>query len=379
MTCRERLSLEHPDYVGSNYDGGCKGCPSDHLYADDPEYCSDGPCSSVCGKCWDREFTDNEKHDAWKKFVSECPFNVFRSDKGCECRYDDDNHRGHCVYVECPRRPWDIIEKKENEMITAVVPKPTNTQTEPSILDSGDRTQFESGAVRDMREGKGRFDICPLEVIGNYLCDDSNGTDPVIWAMTMFLNTKSTSYLYSAMHQFELMYYPDPYSMFLDVAIHFEQGAKKYGEANFKKGIPAWCYIDSATRHYIKCRRGDTDEVHTRGVVWNLMCCIWELDYGEEWRNEQSLKEMVNNLQFPPESKQRQITVTKKPYNCRLGDYTRGLFEFEGDVYAKINTATDCGICVNILTGIKREFHPDIVVTTVDIGEIFTKEAASND
>ena len=27
------------------------------------------------------------------------------------------------------------------------------------IKDSGERTQFESGAVRDMHEGKGRFDL----------------------------------------------------------------------------------------------------------------------------------------------------------------------------------------------------------------------------
>ena len=37
--------------------------------------------------------------------------------------------------------------------------------SKPHILDSGDRTQFESGAVRDMREGKGRCDLMPLEVV----------------------------------------------------------------------------------------------------------------------------------------------------------------------------------------------------------------------
>ena len=30
------------------------------------------------------------------------------------------------------------------------------------ILDSGDRTQFSSGAVRDMKGGKGRCDLLPL-------------------------------------------------------------------------------------------------------------------------------------------------------------------------------------------------------------------------
>ena len=37
------------------------------------------------------------------------------------------------------------------------------------IKDSGDRTEFSTGAVRDMREGKGRCDLMPLEVVARYL------------------------------------------------------------------------------------------------------------------------------------------------------------------------------------------------------------------
>lgn len=33
------------------------------------------------------------------------------------------------------------------------------------IVDSRERTTFESGAVRDMHEGKGRFDLLPWEAI----------------------------------------------------------------------------------------------------------------------------------------------------------------------------------------------------------------------
>ena len=33
------------------------------------------------------------------------------------------------------------------------------------IKDSGDRTEFESGAVRDMHEGKGRMDLLPWAAI----------------------------------------------------------------------------------------------------------------------------------------------------------------------------------------------------------------------
>jgi hypothetical protein len=62
--------------------------------------------------------------------------------------------------------------------------------------------------------------------------------------------------------------------MLLEVSKHFEEGAKKYGEHNWQKGIPTHCYIDSAVRHYLKWLRGDTDEDHSRAFVWNIICCI---------------------------------------------------------------------------------------------------------
>ena len=35
----------------------------------------------------------------------------------------------------------------------------------PEIKDSGARREFESGAVRDIQEGKGRCDLLPLDVV----------------------------------------------------------------------------------------------------------------------------------------------------------------------------------------------------------------------
>jgi hypothetical protein len=76
--------------------------------------------------------------------------------------------------------------------------------------------------------------------------------------------------------------------MFLEVAKHFEEGAKKYGENNWQKGIPVHCYIDSAVRHYLKWLRGDKDEPHDRAFVWNIMCCIWEVDFHKEETHEKN-------------------------------------------------------------------------------------------
>ena len=60
MTCREMLKREHPTLVSSEYDGGCKFCPSDYGYLGDPEYCKEAPSDIVCGRCWDREITEKE-------------------------------------------------------------------------------------------------------------------------------------------------------------------------------------------------------------------------------------------------------------------------------------------------------------------------------
>ena len=150
------------------------------------------------------------------------------------------------------------------------------------IEDSGDRTEFATGAVRDMREGKGRCDLLPLEVVANYICESNEEADWILWSIMEFQKSNSTSYLYSALSDFGNMHYNDHYTMMLEVAKHFEEGAKKYGESNWQLGIPVHCYIDSAVRHYLKWLRGDKDEPHDRAFVWNILCCIWEVDYHKE-------------------------------------------------------------------------------------------------
>ena len=39
------------------------------------------------------------------------------------------------------------------------------------LKDSGKRRSFETGAVRDMSEGKGRFDLAPLDVVSEIIAD----------------------------------------------------------------------------------------------------------------------------------------------------------------------------------------------------------------
>lgn len=150
-----------------------------------------------------------------------------------------------------------------------------------NIKDSGNRQEFDSGAVRDIQEGKGRCDLLPLDVIGTIYdshlgVGDTTGT--VFYNIYEYQQCGNVEWLIGALSAF--LDTPDvPFTgwadMWLEVAIHFEEGAKKYGEYNWQKGIPTSRYINSAVRHYLKWLRGDTDEPHDRAFVWNILCCIW--------------------------------------------------------------------------------------------------------
>lgn len=220
MNCLEKFEYEHgfsgrtPEAIISDM------CPSNCGYLGKPDYCQD-----------------------WQTFFEDC------------CR---------CWYREMPEKTEDTIEEKF-------------TIATPVIKDSGDRTEFESGAVRDMREGKGRCDLMPLDVVAQVLGGpgDLISYDTVINDIHMFQKTGDTDYLYYALDRFASAAYGKTSTMLLETAIHFEDGAKKYGPNNWQKGIPVYCYIDSAVRHYLKFCRGDNDEPHNRAFCWNILCAIW--------------------------------------------------------------------------------------------------------
>ena len=95
-----------------------------------------------------------------------------------------------------------------------------------TIKDSGERTEFTSGAVRDMHEGKGRFDLMPMCVL-------------------------------------------------IRLAKHYENGCAKYGDRNWEKGIPCHSFADSAFRHLVKYLDGWDDEDHLIAAIWNLCGLAW--------------------------------------------------------------------------------------------------------
>ena len=183
------------------------------------------------------------------------------------------------------------------------------------ILDSGERREFESGAVRDVQEGKGRCDLLPLDVVatvmGMYFSTDliCNPEDEVIYFIYQYVVNGDLGNLFTAIRKFIDREGIHPCTAILELAKHYEDGARKYKERNWEKGIPLHCYIDSGVRHYIKHTRGDRDEPHDRAFLWNMFGAIWTHNHKPE----------LIDLPFKDKSK----THTAKVYDCAIDERAR--------------------------------------------------------
>ena len=100
-------------------------------------------------------------------------------------------------------------------------------QNVPVLKDSGERRQFETGAVRDRAVGKGRFDL---------------------------LSTQ----------------------MLMRLARHYEAGSIKYSDRNWENGMPFSVYVDAAMRHLVKYIAGWNDEDHLAAAIWNLAALVFQ-------------------------------------------------------------------------------------------------------
>lgn len=85
-----------------------------------------------------------------------------------------------------------------------------------------------TGAVRDKRGGKGRYDLL---ILG-------------------FANALRA------------------------VAHHCEEGAEHYGERNWEHGQPLSWFLDSGARHMMQWAAGEIDEDHLRAWVWNALAAL---------------------------------------------------------------------------------------------------------
>ncbi len=174
------------------------------------------------------------------RFFQWCPKCFYRndaeSDKCQECRFN----------AKAMQEPTNFGLDPE---IYKTMMHPQSS-TESPIKDSGERTVFASGAVRDMHEGKGDMVSVPWEAI-------------------------------------------------LRLSRHYENGAKKYERWNFRKGngIPVSSYLDSAMRHLAKYLCGEDSEDHLSAAAFNVLGAMLQEELHPEMI-DLPLREGKNRFQY---------------------------------------------------------------------------------
>lgn len=141
-----------------------------------------------------------------------------------------------------------------------------------AILDSGNRREFQTGAVRDIDDTKGNTTLLPLDEVATFLMSRE------IMNIQKFKESGEIGYLYLAISEFNKNHDWTDADAMLELSKHYSDGMKKYGKDNWKKGIPISSYMDSGIRHYLKVLAEWTDENHCRAFIWNMMCAIWTMN-----------------------------------------------------------------------------------------------------
>lgn len=141
------------------------------------------------------------------------------------------------------------------------------------IKDSGDRTEFSSGAVRD-RGNKGRMDLLPFSIISMLYDGDCY---EIFDAMEELYRYGRIDGIVKSLKRFMDEWYEDDETAIMELSMHYQEGAQKYAERNWEKGIPISSFVDSGLRHLMKHLRAENDERHDRAFVWNMVGLLWTL------------------------------------------------------------------------------------------------------
>lgn len=155
-------------------------------------------------------------------------------------------------------------------------------------------------ATRYTKEGKGRFDLIPVEsvlalinAIGR-MSDEMSGLDENI---NMYILCNAFKGCYGTAIGYMMITKYGDYSrtydstniirfllpkMLAELAVHFQKGAEKYGPHNCERGIPLWSFRDSGLRHMCQWLDGKNDENHFIAAIWNFMMAMWTIEVHPE-------------------------------------------------------------------------------------------------
>ncbi len=173
-------------------------------------------------------------------------FQKFHAERGIPVRARDEQRDKPPVksYMEeYTEKAREATKARQEDPVWGI---PSQVKDSYIVRDSGHRKEYPSGARRDRREGKGRFDLI----------------SPI---------------------------------MLRRLARHYELGAAKYGDHNWQRGIPLHDFLDSAKRHINDFELGDREEDHLSAAIWNLACII----HLGELIDQGVLPEELDTIQVP--------------------------------------------------------------------------------
>ena len=238
-----------------------------------------------------------------------------------------DFHFKHELFSMNPEKDFAIPMSKER---TISVPSEEETKMENNgtylKTDSSKLEDFGTGAKREDKSGKGRYDLIPGDVMQDfedYVEKAFTGCEGVIKSPTevdvsssayfndwqaknnyykFIVNVTAWNFVRTPIDKDEMTYVEFRkgfYEMRKALAKHYEEGAKVHGVDNWKKGLPIYgserggCFLDSMRRHTDQMLQRKTDEPHAVAALWNAFCALWTLKhkpYSTTYQNASAVK-----------------------------------------------------------------------------------------
>ena len=216
-----------------------------------------------------------------------------------------------CEDVNDPNHSRKLINSNEGER------KMENSKETYLKTDISKLKDFGTGAKREDKTGKGRYDLIPGDVMseledfawetyfnnGVTTCSATDVSKSAYfddWTnVELYYDfiVNVISYFFAKDHiectddcgeiSYEVnwdTFRSGLYEMRKQLALHYEAGAVVHGVDNWKKGLPVYgsarggCFLDSMRRHIDQALMGLTDEPHAVAALWNAFCAVWTLE-----------------------------------------------------------------------------------------------------
>lgn len=209
-------------------------------------------------------------------------------------------------------------KERYNKMMKKDEPIMENSKETYLKTDKDKLEDFGTGAKREDKTGKGRYDLIPGDIMSEFedfawIAYFKNGTatcSPTDVSKSAYFDDWTNVKLYYdfIFNVVSLFFVPSIdreeceddngeisyeitwdgfrtglYNMRNALAKHYEAGAVVHGVDNWKKGLPIYgserggCFLDSMRRHTDQALQGKDDEPHAVAAIWNAFSAVWTL------------------------------------------------------------------------------------------------------